>query len=77
MSFNSLKATKLRRGDNLLFTTKSPGDPDIDLTDLWRMKAGSTLKHLVVSNSGFMDTYEWTTVMTLGPKVVALKFDQV
>ena len=38
MDFNCRKATELRRGDSLLFTKKSPGNPDIDLTDLGRMK---------------------------------------
>ena len=38
MDFNCRKAVELRRGDSLLFPSKSSGDPDIDLTDLGRIK---------------------------------------
>ena len=77
MDFKCRKVAELGQGDSLLFPTKSPRDPDIDWLTLKGWKAGSTLKHLVVSNPGFMDNYERTVIMTLGPKVVVLKFDQV
>ena len=38
MDFKCRKAAELGQGDSLLFPTKSTGDPDIDLTDLGRMK---------------------------------------
>ena len=39
MDFNFRKAAELGRGDSLLFPTKFPGDPDIDLTAIGRMKS--------------------------------------
>ena len=77
MDFNCRKAAELGRGDSLLFTTKSPGDPDTDFTDLGRMKSWVYPKTLSSSNPGFMDNYERKIIVTLSPKVGVLKFDQV
>ena len=52
MDFNCRKAAELRRGDSLLFPTKSPGDPDIDLTDLGRIKGWVYPKTLSSFESG-------------------------
>ena len=38
MGFDCLKATEPLRGDNLLFTTQSQGNPGTHLIDLGRMK---------------------------------------
>ena len=55
MGFNCLKTIKPLRGDNLLFTTKSPGDCGTHLVDLRRMK-GCPWNDPVVLNPGSLDS---------------------
>ena len=62
MGFN-FKATEPLRGDNLRFTTKSPGVPGTHLIDLGRMKGWLTLDPPVSLNPGHLD-WEYSALTT-------------
>ena len=52
-------------------------DPDTHLIDLVMMKGCVNPETPSSSEPGILDNYKLTIIMTLGPKVVILKFDQV
>ena len=52
-------------------------DPDTHLIDLGMMKGCVDLETHSSSERVILDNYELTIIITLGPKVVILKFDQV
>ena len=62
MGFNCLKAAEPPRGDSLLFTTQSPGNPGTHLIDLRRMSLPQ--RHPAVLN-GLLDWESSTLITTI------------
>ena len=77
MGFNCLKATEPLREDGYFLPPSPQEDPDTHLIDLGMMKGCVDPETHSSSEPGILDNYELTIIMTLGPKVVILKFDLV
>lgn len=64
--------------ETVYFLPPSPQeDPDTHLIDLGMMKGFVDPETHSSSEAGILDNYQLTIVITLGLKVVILKFDQV